>query len=191
MDVRVQEAGFFGNAKQKAILSKSRKFQNPSITANGQKRAEVMLTDLRTLWFNTGSLCNIACVNCYMGSSPVNNDLVYLSLNDVRRYLDEVEHEGYGLEEVGFTGGEPLVRKDLAKLVRMVSQVSGIEDISLSTNAVLLAEQGPELRDAGVSRVNISLDSLQAERVDAISRRSGSFERIMKGLEVAEEMQFS
>jgi cyclic pyranopterin phosphate synthase len=95
-----------------------------------------------------------------------------------------------GLRKVRFTGGEPLVRKDLAELVRMVSQVSEIEDISLSTNAVLLAEQGPRLRDAGVSRVNISLDSLQAERVDAISRRPGSFERIMKGLEVAEEMQF-
>ena len=133
--------------------------------------------------------CNLRCVYCMPleGLDWLKREsiLSFEEITDIVRTMAPI-----GLRKVRFTGGEPLVRKDLAKLVRMVSQVSGIEDISLSTNAVLLAEQGPELRDAGVSRVNISLDSLQAERVDAISRRPGSFERIMKGLEVAEEMQF-
>ena len=72
----------------------------------------------------------------------------------------------------------------------MVAQIPEIEDISLSTNAVLLAEQGHKLRDAGINRVNISLDSLKADRVDAISRRPGSFDRIMHGIEVAQELDF-
>ncbi|MFL2545476.1 MAG: GTP 3',8-cyclase MoaA [Longimicrobiales bacterium] len=133
--------------------------------------------------------CNLRCVYCMPleGLDWLKREsiLSFEEIADIVRTMAPM-----GLRKVRFTGGEPLVRKDLAELVRMVSQVSEIEDISLSTNAVLLAEQGPRLRDAGVSRVNISLDSLQAERVDAISRRPGSFERIMKGLEVAEEMQF-
>ena len=112
--------------------------------------------------------CNLRCVYCMPleGLDWLKRDsiLSFEEITDIVRTMAPM-----GLRKVRFTGGEPLVRKDLAKLVRMVSQVSGIEDISLSTNAVLLAEQGPELRDAGVSRVNISLDSLQAERVDAIS----------------------
>jgi cyclic pyranopterin phosphate synthase len=71
-----------------------------------------------------------------------------------------------------------------------VSAIPEIEDISLSTNAVLLADQGEQLRDAGVNRVNISLDSLRADRVDAIARRPDSFSRIMEGLEAAERLGF-
>ena len=66
-----------------------------------------------------------------------------------------------GLEKVRITGGEPLVRKDLPRLVEMVAEIPGIVDISLSTNAVLLGDQAQALRDAGISRVNVSLDSLQ------------------------------
>jgi cyclic pyranopterin phosphate synthase len=72
----------------------------------------------------------------------------------------------------------------------MVAEIPGIDDISLSTNAVLLADQAQELRDAGIDRVNVSLDSLQEERVDAIARRPGSFGGIMKGLEAAEAVGF-
>ncbi len=95
-----------------------------------------------------------------------------------------------GLRRVRFTGGEPLVRRDLPDLVRMVAAVPGIEDLSLSTNAVLLAELADDLRAAGINRVNISLDSLIPERVDAIVRRPGSFQRIMDGLEAAERVGF-
>ena len=117
MDIKLQKMDMLGNARQTAILSQNSKFQNPFLTANGYERALVTLTQLRTLWFNTGSLCNISCVNCYMGSSPINDDLVYLSLNDVKRYLDEVEREGYNLEEVAFTGGEPLMNKALPAML--------------------------------------------------------------------------
>jgi cyclic pyranopterin phosphate synthase len=73
----------------------------------------------------------------------------------------------------------------------MVKAVPGIEDLSLSTNAVLLDEQADDLRAAGINRVNISLDSLRAERVDAIARRPDSYRRIMAGLDAAERVGFS
>jgi len=61
------------------------------------------------LWFNTGTLCNLTCRNCYIESSPTNDDLVYLSVADVAQYLDEIERESLGAEEIGFTGGEPFM----------------------------------------------------------------------------------
>ena len=66
-----------------------RKFTDPNVTANGEQRAVVALTQLRTLWFNTGSLCNIACQNCYMESTPKNDSLAYLSVRDVEKFLEE------------------------------------------------------------------------------------------------------
>jgi cyclic pyranopterin phosphate synthase len=97
---------------------------------------------------------------------------------------------GMGLKKVRISGGEPLIRKDLSHLVRLVAEIPGIEDISLSTNAVLLADQAQDLRDAGISRVNVSLDSLQEERVESIARRPGCFDGIMQGLEAAEAVGF-
>jgi cyclic pyranopterin phosphate synthase len=133
--------------------------------------------------------CNLRCVYCM----PLEG-LEWLKRDDLLSY-EEIEKvvrtmAGMGLRRVRFTGGEPLVRKDLHDLVRMVAAVPGIEDISLSTNAVLLADQADALREAGVDRVNVSLDSLRPERVDAISRRPDSFPRIMAGLDAAERVGF-
>ncbi len=93
------------------------KFRNPDITAKGEQRAVVALTHLRTLWFNTGSLCNITCKNCYMDSSPTNDQLVYLSAAEVRTYLDEIDHADWPVEEIAFTGGEPFMNNDLPTMI--------------------------------------------------------------------------
>ena len=93
------------------------KFKDQYVTAEGERRASVVLTHLRTLWFNTGSLCNITCQNCYMESSPTNNRLAYLNAAEMRRYLDEVDREGYAVEEIAFTGGEPFMNKDLPAML--------------------------------------------------------------------------
>jgi cyclic pyranopterin phosphate synthase len=98
---------------------------------------------------------------------------------------------GMGLERVRITGGEPLIRRDLSDLVKMIAAIPEIDDLSLSTNAVLLADQAEALKQAGIQRLNISLDSLQADRVDAISRRPGSYSKIMEGLDAAEEVGFA
>ncbi len=89
------------------------KFADPRVTATGEPRASVPLGRLRTLWFNTGTQCNIACRNCYIESSPTNDRLVYLQRSEVRAYLDEIERDGWDTEEIGFTGGEPFMNPDL------------------------------------------------------------------------------
>lgn len=134
--------------------------------------------------------CNLRCVYCMPleGLDWLKRDalLSYEEIAEVVRVMAPL-----GLRRVRLTGGEPLVRRDLADLVGMIRAVPGIDDISLSTNAVLLADQAEALRDAGLDRVNVSLDSLRPERVDAIARRPGSYGRIMEGLRAAEEMGFA
>ncbi len=93
------------------------KFQNPRITATGAPRAAVGLSALHTLWFNTGSLCNIACASCFMESSPRNDSLAYLSAADVARYLDEIEALNLPTREIGFTGGEPFMNRDIGPML--------------------------------------------------------------------------
>lgn len=93
------------------------KFSDPLVTAKGEQRAWVDLTALKTLWFNTGTLCNLACVNCYIESTPKNDALVYLAHAEVVSYLDEIVKEGYPTEEIGITGGEPFMNPDIIPIM--------------------------------------------------------------------------
>jgi hypothetical protein len=97
--------------------SHKEKFINPYITAKGEERASVSLSTLKTLWFNSGTLCNLACVNCYIESTPQNDALVYLTLTEVTAYLDEIATEGYSTEEIGITGGEPFMNPDIIPIM--------------------------------------------------------------------------
>jgi uncharacterized Fe-S cluster-containing radical SAM superfamily protein len=94
-----------------------RKFRNPHVTAKGERRAAVALKALETLWFNTGTLCNLTCRNCYIESSPTNDRLVYLSAAEVREYLDEITRDGLPTREIGFTGGEPFMNRELPEML--------------------------------------------------------------------------
>ena len=90
-----------------------RKFRDPDVTADGERRASVAFAGLETLWINTGTLCNLTCSNCYIESSPHNDRLVYITAAEVAVYLDEIEHEALGAHEIGFTGGEPFMNPDI------------------------------------------------------------------------------
>jgi uncharacterized Fe-S cluster-containing radical SAM superfamily protein len=94
-----------------------RKFQDPFITAKGERRAHVALKSLDTLWFNTGTLCNLACKHCYIESSPKNDRLVYLAAAEVAGYLDEIEACGLRTSLIGFTGGEPFMNSELPEML--------------------------------------------------------------------------
>jgi GTP 3',8-cyclase len=134
--------------------------------------------------------CNLRCVYCMpMEGLPWLKREALLSYEEIERVVRIMA--GMGLRRVRITGGEPLVRRDLPELTAMLSGIPEIEDLSLSTNAVLLAEHADALRASGVHRLNVSLDSLQPERVDAIARRPGSYPKIMEGLEAAEEAGFT
>ncbi len=95
-----------------------------------------------------------------------------------------------GVKRVRMTGGEPLLRRNLPQLAARLSALPGVEDLSLSTNATQLARHAQALKDAGVSRLNVSLDSLQRERVEKINGRD-VFDRIMAGLNAARDVGFT
>ncbi len=97
--------------------ARARKFTDPDWTITGERRASVGLDRLQTLWFNTGTLCNITCRNCYIESSPTNDRLVYLTAAEVIAYLDEIARDGLGTTEIGFTGGEPFMNPDIIPIL--------------------------------------------------------------------------
>ncbi len=113
--------------------------------------------------------------------------LAYEEISEIVRQMAAL-----GLERVRITGGEPLVRKDLPDLVDMIAAVPGIDDISLSTNAILLPRFATALREAGVARVNVSLDTLDRDGFEEIARRPARrFDETMEGLRAAEEAGFA
>ncbi len=128
--------------------------------------------------------CNLRCVYCMPAEG-----IQRRSRDDIMRYEEiaavvRVAAE-QGICKVRLTGGEPLARLDLPELVRMIAAVPGIEDISLTTNGLLLERMAPALKDAGLTRVNASLDTLQPEKFARITR-GGSLETTWRGLEAAE-----
>jgi uncharacterized Fe-S cluster-containing radical SAM superfamily protein len=103
-----------------ALLEGQAKFADPDRTAKGERRARVALQALRTLWINTGSLCNITCRNCYIESSPENDRLAYITRAEAARYLDEIARDKWPVTEVGFTGGEPFMNPDILGMIEDV-----------------------------------------------------------------------
>lgn len=161
------------------------KFSDPRVTANGEERAVVPLYALETLWFNTGTLCNITCGHCYIESSPRNDRLAYLSLADVQAYLDEIARERLPTKLVGFTGGEPFLNKQIiAILDETLSR--GFETLVL-TNAMrpMQRHKGQLLelkaRYGARLRLRVSLDDPDPSIHDA-ERGAGTFEKTLAGL---------
>lgn len=111
-----------------------RKFRDPERTADGAVRASVALNRLRTLWFNTGTLCNLTCVNCYIESSPRNDRLAYIGLGEVIPYLDEIRRDGWPTDEIGLTGGEPFMNPEIVPIIEQ-SLARGFRTLVL-TNAM-------------------------------------------------------
>ncbi len=137
-----------------------RKFEDPDVTAKGEARAVVPLQKLETLWINTGTLCNITCVNCYIESSPGNDRLVYIKTDEVTPYLDEIMSLELGTGEIGFTGGEPFLNPQMIDMTRDALE-RGFKVLIL-TNAMQ-----PMMRP----RVKKGLLALQAEFGDKLSLR--------------------
>jgi len=164
------------------------KFRDPAVTAAGEPRATVALTRAETLWFNTGTLCNIACSHCYIESSPSNDRLVYLTVPEVERFLDEASDLGWPLLEAGFTGGEPFLNPEMPGMARAALE-RGLRVLIL-TNA-MLPMQRPGVKAAlldlqhaypGQLTLRISLDHFDAARHDE-ERGAGSFERSLAGMD--------
>lgn len=164
------------------------KFTDPEVTAGGEPRAHVALTSPTTLWFATGTLCNIECRRCYIESSPTNDRLVYVTADEVSDYLDQIEARGWPVREIGFTGGEPFMNPQMIEMARR-ALARGHEALIL-TNAMrpmmrprvqrgleaLVAEFGQRLT------LRVSLDHHTAALHDE-ERGPGAFAASVRGME--------
>jgi cyclic pyranopterin phosphate synthase len=132
--------------------------------------------------------CNIRCFYCMPAENvKFKPRAEILSFEEIERFVRVVAR--LGVNKLRLTGGEPLVRADMPGLVAMLAAVPGIDDIALTTNGILLAEQAQALKDAGLDRLNISLDALNAETFKQITRRDG-FERVLEGIFAAQRVGF-
>ena len=170
-----------------------RKFQNPRVTADGVERAVVALTHLRTLWFNPGSLCNITCHNCYMDSSPTNDRLAYMTIAEVRGYLDEIAAEHMPVEEIAFTGGEPFMNPDLPDMIE-VSLAKGFRVLVLTNAMKPMWNKRRRLLDirrrhSGTLAIRVSIDHFTPARHQAI-RGENSWAPMIEGLKWLAENGF-
>ena len=116
--------------------------------------------------------CNLRCIYCMPEGG-----LPWLRRDEILNYEEIVKiveaAASVGVRTIRLTGGEPLVRRNLERLVGALASISGIEDIALSTNGLLLREQLPALVAAGLRRINVSLDTLRPDRFETIARRPG------------------
>ncbi|MDF0599460.1 radical SAM protein [Psychromarinibacter sp. C21-152] len=173
--------------KDQIVEANAGKFRDPEVTAKGEPRAKVSLSDPQTLWFNTGTLCNIACLNCYIESSPENDALVYIRAAEVRDYLDQLEERRWGVREIGFTGGEPFMNPEMIEMARACLE-RGYEVLIL-TNAMrpMMRPRVQEgLRDLVETwgdrlTLRISVDHWKAARHDE-ERGAGSFAQTVAGM---------
>ncbi len=164
------------------------KFQDPLRTAKGEERAFVAFDGFQTLWFNTGTLCNITCINCYIESSPTNDRLVYLTPQEVVPFLDELAELQPGSIEIGFTGGEPFLNPDILEILTNALQRG--HPVLVLTNAMrpmmrprvqegikgLIASFGDQLT------FRVSLDHWSASFHDQ-ERGEGGFDETCLGLD--------
>ena len=132
--------------------------------------------------------CNIRCFYCMPeegGQYAPKHEI--LSFEEIARFVRVAA--GLGIRKIRITGGEPLVRKDLARLIAMIGGIDGIEDIALTTNALLLGAQAKDLYDAGLRRLNVHLDTLDRVRFQRITRRD-ELARVLESIDTAQALGF-
>jgi cyclic pyranopterin phosphate synthase len=133
--------------------------------------------------------CNLRCFYCLpKGYRDFGCREDYLTFDEIERVIGAFAD--LGVRRIRITGGEPLVRKDLSGLARRLSSLPGVEDLSLSTNAMLLAQNAGSLRAAGVQRLNVSLDTLRADRFREITGYDG-LDQVLDGLRAAKAARFT
>jgi GTP 3',8-cyclase len=145
---------------------------------------------LRDLRISVIDRCNFRCQYC-MPAEIYGPDFAFLPKSELLSY-EEIERLAnifveLGVEKIRLTGGEPLLRKDLPYLVEMLSKIEDLKDIGLTTNGVLLPKYAKALKDAGLKRVNVSLDSLKDELFGQINGRNVGVEPVLKGIRAAQE----
>ena len=141
-------------------------------------------TDLR---ISVTDRCNLRCTYCMPEEVVFRPREELLTYEEIARVAAVASR--LGVRTIRVTGGEPLVRRDLAVLVRQLVGIPGVDEVALTTNGILLADQAHALREAGLTRLNVSLDSLREEAFERITRRAG-VARVLAGLAAAKHAGF-
>jgi cyclic pyranopterin phosphate synthase len=132
--------------------------------------------------------CNLRCTYCMPEEVTFMERQNLLTFEEIERFVRIAAP--LGIDKIRLTGGEPLLRRDLPRLVAMLARVPGIKDIGMTTNGMLLADQAQPLYDAGLRRINISLDALSPERFRQLTRRDG-LDKVLAGIEAARKAGFT
>lgn len=170
------------------------KFREPTTTGKGEDRAYVELTNLDTLWFNTGTRCNLQCKNCYIESSPTNDELLYITTDEVKTYLDEIRDLELSTKQISFTGGEPFLNKDMVPILDLCLE-RGFNVLVL-TNAYRAIDKHFDELDAlnkkypGKLTLRISLDH-HKESVHERERGPKTFNRTLTTMNTLSKMGFN
>ena len=167
------------------------KFKDQKVTADGSNRAFIEARNIKTLWFNTGTLCNIECKNCYIESSPKNDRLVYLTFEEVKSFIDEALDKNLGTNEIGFTGGEPFMNKDIMKMIDY-SLRKGLKVLVLSNAMKPMLNRTKELIKLNHSNltIRVSIDHYEKEKHEEI-RGKNTYDVMLKGLKWLNENNFN
>ncbi|MCO4852772.1 GTP 3',8-cyclase MoaA [Bacillus vallismortis] len=146
---------------------------------------------LRDLRISVTDRCNFRCTYC-MPAELFGPDYPFLKKEELLSF-EELERLAtlfvtkFGVEKIRLTGGEPLMRKDMPELIRKLARIPGVRDIAMTTNGSLLPVYAKRLKEAGLKRVTISLDSLEDERFKMINGRGVSVSKVLEGIEAAKE----
>jgi MoaA/NifB/PqqE/SkfB family radical SAM enzyme len=167
------------------------KFKNQKVTADGSNRAFIEARNIKTLWFNTGTLCNIECKNCYIESSPKNDSLAYLTFEEVKSFIDEAIDKNLGTNEIGFTGGEPFMNKDIMKMIDY-SLNKNFKVLVLSNAMKPMLNRTKELIKLNHSNltIRVSIDHYEKEKHEEI-RGKNTYDVMMQGLKWLNENNFN
>src|SRR5580692_10801744 len=166
-------------------------YRDTKTTANaplGSALADQFGRPLRSLRVSVTDRCNLRCNYCMPQEEYVwlpRQEL--LTFEEIARLVEV--YTALGVEDVRLTGGEPLLRRDLPQLVRMLAANPRIRDLAITTNGVLFAEQGEALREAGLHRVTLSLDTLRPERFSALAGRD-THAQVLEGITSARRLGF-
>ena len=160
-------------------------FFDPQFTVTGEPRAYVDFSGLKTLSFNTGTQCNLACSHCYIESSPSNDLLSYITLTQVQQFLNEVQCNNYGTEEIGLTGGEPFMNPDIIPIMaeilrrgfKLLVFTNAMKPMQNHSQALLQLHRlyGPQIS------IRVSMDHYQPERHEQ-ERGPKSWQPMLNGL---------
>ncbi|MBF87171.1 MAG: radical SAM protein [Pelagibacterales bacterium] len=164
-------------------MKNNKKFSNKQYTISGEKRAYVNFNGLKTLWFNTGTLCNLSCKDCYIESSPKNDRLLYLSHEDVCKYLNEIETSNINCKSIGITGGEPFMNKDIIKIISTC--LNKDRELLILTNAMQPLQNKKcmllNFQENNNLKFRISLDHYTKEKHEKI-RGKNSWDKTINGI---------